>query len=174
MEKEYVCNYNSKIGKLTLISDGENITGLFIKNIEYSKNSEIINMSLSSLEIFKKAKIWLDCYFSGQAPDFIPNIKLKGTEFRKLVWKIIGDIPYGEVITYGDIAKMVAKKMGKTKMSSQAVGGAVGSNPISIIVPCHRVVGAKGNLTGYGGGLDIKVKLLTLEGIGMDKFHMPK
>lgn len=174
MNKRYIYNYNSNIGMLMILSDGENITELWIKNMEYSKNTGIIEVTADDLDIFKRTRKWLDCYFNGKEPEFTLPIKVEGTEFRQAVWKILCEIPYGEVVTYGDIAKKIAIQTGKAKMSSQAVGGAVGSNPISIIIPCHRVVGINGNLTGYSGGLDIKEHLLKLEGLDMSRFHMPK
>lgn len=106
---------------------------------------------------------WLDIYFNNKIPDFTPPLLLKGTDFRMTVWKMLLDIPYGKTVSYGDIAKAVAKSRGIEKMSAQAVGNAVGHNPISIIVPCHRVVGSKGSLTGYGGGIKRKKELLRLE-----------
>ena len=126
------------------------------------------------LEIFISTKQWLDRYFAGDKPN-ISELALEpsGGEFRKIVWEILCKIPYGETITYGEIAKKVAIKMNKKSMSSQAVGGAVGHNPISIIIPCHRVVGVKGNLTGYAGGIDKKVRLLEHEGVDMSKFFVP-
>lgn len=174
MKKEYVYKYNSDIGILTLLSDGQNITGLWIKEASYSKDAKVVEVTHNELAVFEKVKEWLDCYFSGKEPEGIIPIKSEGTDFRKSVWKLLCEIPYGEVITYGDIAKKIALQTGKKKMSSQAVGGAVGSNPISILIPCHRVIGANGNLTGYGGGLDVKVRLLKIEGMDMRKFHMPK
>ncbi|WP_066639004.1 methylated-DNA--[protein]-cysteine S-methyltransferase [Desulfolucanica intricata] len=173
MKTEYIYKYNSHIGMLTVLSDGENITGLWIKNIRNSENSEIIEVDAGDLPVFEKTREWLDCYFDGKEPDFMPPVKTKGTEFRQSVWRILREIPYGKVITYGDIAGRIALQTGKTKMSARAVGGAVGNNPVSILIPCHRVVGAKGNLTGYGGGLDIKVRLMQLEGMDMSRFHMP-
>ncbi|MCF8012375.1 MAG: methylated-DNA--[protein]-cysteine S-methyltransferase [Clostridiales bacterium] len=164
MRTEYIYKYNSRIGMLTVLSDGENITGLWIKNMKYSENAEIFEVDADDLPVFQKTREWLDCYFDGKKPDFMPPVKTEGTEFRQSVWKILCEIPYGEVITYGDIARKIALQTGKTKMSAQAVGGAVGNNPVSILIPCHRVVGAKGNLIGYGGGLDIKACLLQLEG----------
>ena len=127
------------------------------------------------LEIFIKVKQWLDRYFNGERPDIneLP-MNLIGSEFRKSVWEILKQIPYGEVTTYGNIAKEMAKKLKKEKMSAQAIGGAVGHNPISIIIPCHRVVGADGSLTGYAGGLDKKIKLLMHENVDMSKLYIPK
>jgi methylated-DNA-[protein]-cysteine S-methyltransferase len=126
------------------------------------------------MPIFDAAKKWLDRYFAGEKPA-ISELPLApiGGEFRQGVWNILCEIPYGEVITYGDIAKKMAVKMNKESMSSQAVGGAVGHNPIGVIIPCHRVVGSNGSLTGYAGGIQTKVKLLELEGVGLSRFFVP-
>ena len=117
---------------------------------------------------------WLDIYFSGNTPDFIPSLHITGSPFQKEVWELLLRIPYGKVTTYGDLAKQIAQQRGISRMSAQAVGGAVGSNPVSIIVPCHRVIGSNGNLTGFASGLDNKTALLTIEGHDMSKFSMPK
>ena len=173
----YLTNYNSPIGKLTIASDGDNIIGLWIEGQKYFldtiKNDNI--KKEDNLEIFKNAKEWLDRYFKGKKPD-INEIRLCpiGNEFRKNVWKILCQIPYGETITYGDIAKRIAKKMNRKSMSAQAVGNAVGHNPISIIIPCHRVVGKNGSLTGYAGGIDKKIKLLKIENVNTNNFFIPK
>lgn len=125
-------------------------------------------------KILGDTKKWLDLYFSGEEPNFTPKLKLEGTEFRRDVWKILLEIPYGETLTYKDIAEKLMASGKYERMSAQAVGGAVGHNPLSIIIPCHRVVGTSGSLTGYAGGLGRKVKLLELEGIDVNKFFMPK
>ena len=156
----YISKYDSPIGEITLISDGENLTGLYIKGQTENINEAIYN---DDLEIFYKTKEWLNKYFSGIQPRIKIPIKLEGTEFRRQVWDILLEIPYGKTITYGDIAKKIALKRNIKRMSAQAVGGAVGHNPISIIVPCHRVIGSKGSLTGYAGGIDLKIKLLEIE-----------
>ena len=162
-----------------------------IKNFDDGKNFEIKDKNLSgeSLghdknkvsgekicedKILGDTKKWLDLYFSGEEPNFTPKLKLEGTEFRRDVWKILLEIPYGETLSYKDIANKLMTSGKYERMSSQAVGGAVGHNPISIIIPCHRVVGGNGSLTGYAGGLARKVKLLELEGIDVNKFFMPK
>ena len=125
--------------------------------------------------IFKETCKWLDIYFSGKNPDFIPKYKLKNsTPFRGEVTEVMKSIPYGSTISYHDIAKIIASNRGLKRMSSQAVGGAVGWNPICIIIPCHRVVGTNGSLTGYGGGIKNKIALLTLEQNDMNKFFVPK
>lgn len=154
----YYTNYNSILGRLTIVSDGENLTGLYFEGQfdvkDCVKNDELI--------IFEAVRHWLDSYFKGErvTADSIP-IKFRGTDFRLKVWKELLKIPYGEVTTYG----AVAKRIGSDKMSARAIGGAVGHNPISIIVPCHRVIGAGGKLTGYSGGMEKKIKLLQIEGI---------
>ena len=132
------------------------------------------NCKEKELPIFKDTIKWLDFYFSGKEPNFTPKYKINNlTPFRKIVIDILNKIPYGNTITYNDIAKEIAKIRGIEKMSSQAVGGAVGWNPICIIIPCHRVVGSNNSLTGYGGGIKNKVALLTIEGNNMNKFTVP-
>lgn len=167
----YATKYSAPTGEITLASDGDNLIGLWNGNHKYVyKNME----NRDGLPIFKETKTWLDRYYAGENPSFkeLPLAPLGG-EFRQAVWQILCKIPYGKIVTYGDIAKIMAKKMNKAKMSAQAVGGAVGHNPISIIIPCHRVVGSNGSLTGYGGGIKIKVKLLEHEGVDMSRFFIP-
>lgn len=172
----YKTDYASPIGNIMLASDGKNIIGAWIDGQKYfaqSIKSELIETD--DLEIFELTKNWLDRYFAGEQPD-ISELPLapQGNDFRQEVWEILKSIPYGEVITYGDIAKQIARRHGKQKMSAQAVGGAVGHNPISVIIPCHRVVGAGGNLTGYAGGINLKIKLLQHEGVDTSEFFVPK
>lgn len=126
------------------------------------------------MPVFEEAACWLDIYFSGKAPGFTPPLLTKTTPFREAVWEILLTIPYGKTMTYGEIAGRIANEKGISRMSAQAVGGAVGHNPISLIIPCHRVVGTKGSLTGYAGGIDKKVQLLTLEKADMSSFFVPK
>lgn len=169
----YKTYYSSPIGELLLTSDGDNLTGLWIENqkyYSYKVSGQIIDKD--DLKIFRQVKDWLDKYFNGKKVN-INNLKLNpsGTKFQKEVWKVLCDIPYGEVITYKEISKKVAHNLNKTNMSFQAVGGAVGHNPISIIIPCHRVIGSDGNLTGYAGGIDKKIKLLQIEGHNINKFY---
>lgn len=171
----YSTNYSSPLGLLKLASDGDSLVGLWIEGQKYFGDTVDKDMTeIDDLPIFAAAKKWLDKYFSGQKPA-IPDLPLApiGGEFRQAVWNILCEIPYGEYITYGDIAKTVAAQMGKANMSSQAVGGAVGHNPISIIIPCHRVVGANGSLTGYAGGISKKIKLLEHEGVDMSNLFIP-
>jgi methylated-DNA-[protein]-cysteine S-methyltransferase len=170
----YTFEYNSPVGLLTIASDGESITGLWIKRQKYFADTLEAENSSMNLPVFERVQEWLNTYFSGKNPAFMPPLAPKGSPFRQAVWKILREIPYGEVITYGDIAKMIAKQSGKEKMSAQAAGGAVGHNPISIIIPCHRVVGADGSLTGYAGGIKTKITLLTLEQADMSKLYVPR
>ncbi|CUX28586.1 methylated-DNA--[protein]-cysteine S-methyltransferase [Clostridium sp. C105KSO13] len=177
--KGFIYYYPSDIGRITLASDGKNITGLWIQGQKYygstmEKSSTEENIGEEMRPVFKQAKLWLDTYFSGKEPEFPLPLAPKGSPFRHKVWKILCDIPYGQVVTYGDIAKALAKELGKKNMSAQAVGGAVGHNPISIMIPCHRVVGADGSLTGYAGGVHTKVKLLELERADMEGLYIPK
>lgn len=168
----YMCKYNSEIGNIIIVSDGENLTGLWFEGQKHFLN--LFEEQKEELEIFTKTKKWLDIYFSGKRPEFSIPVLFSGTEFRVKVWNILKEIPYGEVITYGDIAKRLAEEKGIKKMSAQAVGAAVGHNPISIIVPCHRVIGNNNNLTGYAGGLDKKKRLLEIEGIDISKMTVPE
>ncbi|MDR3242912.1 MAG: methylated-DNA--[protein]-cysteine S-methyltransferase [Clostridiales Family XIII bacterium] len=170
----FTYEYDSRIGKITMASDGVSLTGLWFDGQKYFAGATEPHNEAKSPPVFENVRTWLDCYFSGEKPDFTPPISMNGSPFRMSVWKILREIPYGEMITYGDIAKEIAAQNGKEKMSARAVGGAVGHNPISIIVPCHRVIGKNGNLTGYGGGIDMKIQLLSLEGVDMTRLHAPK
>lgn len=171
----YSTIYPSPVGEITLACDGENLIGLWIEGQKYHGDTIPEKMTArDDVPVFDAAKKWLNRYFTGKKPA-ISELQLApiGGEFRQGVWGILCEIPYGQVITYGDIAKRMAAKMGKGSMSSQAVGGAVGHNPISIIIPCHRVVGANGSLTGYAGGISKKIKLLELEGVNMSRLFVP-
>ena len=169
----YTTIYDSPFGKIYMNSDGEYLTGLWFAG---SKDNlkHIIGADKDDLPVFEDTHLWLDIYFAGDIPDFIPDIKLEEiTPFRQEVIDIMMKIPYGKTITYGDIAKEIASRRGIEKMSARAVGAAVGSNPICIIIPCHRVIGSGGNLTGYGGGIQNKIALLKLEGNDMNNFVLP-
>jgi methylated-DNA-[protein]-cysteine S-methyltransferase len=166
----------SPLGTIALASDGDSLVGLWLEGQKYHSDKMPETMTENDgLPIFTATKKWLDKYFARKNPD-VAGLPLSpiGGEFRQEVWRILCEIPYGEVTTYGAVAKEVAARLGKERMSSQAVGGAVGHNPISIIVPCHRVVGSSGSLTGYGGGIGLKVKLLELEGVDMSSLFVPK
>ena len=159
----YTYRYASQLGSITFASNGEALTGLWFDRQKHFPHKLISESTEAELPIFMQAIKWLDTYFSGVVPNFTPQINLQTTPFRKAVYEILLTIPYGQVMTYGEIANIIAKQKGIERMSAQAVGGAVGHNPISIISPCHRVVGSDGSLTGYAGGLDRKIQLLTLE-----------
>ena len=161
----WLSRYDSPLGVITLESDGQALTSLsFDDERSLSDGPRVANRELP---VFEQTAEWLDCYFSGNEPDFTPPLKMIGTPFRKTVWEILLTIPYGRTMTYGEIAVLIAKRQGLPRMSAQAVGGAVGHNPVPLIVPCHRVIGAKNALVGYGGGLDRKIRLLALEGIDL-------
>lgn len=166
---DYIFHYTSPLGEITLASDGEALAGLWFDGQKYFAKTLYKENTESELPIFEQTINWLDIYFSGKAPDFTPPLNLQTTEFCKSVCKIMLTIPYGQTMTYGEIAGIIAKQKNLTRMSAQAVGGAVGRNPISIIIPCHRVIGANGSLTGYAGGLDKKIKLLKLENANLFK-----
>ena len=172
----YKTYYESPIGSITLASDGENIIGLWMEGQKYYGDTVTEEMiEKNELVIFAKTKKWLDRYFMGEKPN-ISEISLvpRGGEFRTIIWDILCQIPYGQVTTYGEIGKKAAKIMNKKNMSAQAVGGAVGHNPISIIIPCHRVISGNGSLTGFSGGLNKKIALLKHEGVDMSKLFRPK
>ena len=158
----YTAHYTSPLGGITLTSDGTALTGLYFDGER--DFPDLSPASKKDLPVFGEVMHWLDLYFAGTAPDFMPPLAPVGTTFQQAVWEILKTIPYGETTTYGAIAKQLEKNTGR-RMSAQAVGGAVGHNPISILIPCPRVIGANGSLTGYAGGLDKKEYLLELEGI---------
>lgn len=171
---QYTSQYHSPLGEILIAADDIGLTGLWFEGQKYyalhlgKENQE------QETQILKDTKRWLDIYFSGQEPNFKLPLHFTGTDFQNEVWEILCSIPYGKTMTYGEIANILAKRKGLERMSAQAVGGAVGHNEISIIVPCHRVVGSQGSLTGYAGGIDKKVSLLQLEKVNMDRFYVPK
>ena len=170
---EYTAHYDSPLGGIILTTDGAALTGLWFDGQTHFTDTLGPVREGKPLKVFDEAKRWLDVYFSGKDPGFTPPLNMKSTPFRRAVWEILLTIPFGRTMTYGEIARILAARNGRRRMSAQAVGGAVGHNPVSLIVPCHRVVGANGNLTGYGGGLDRKVRLLAVEGVDMNAFFLP-
>ena len=171
---QYISFYSSPLGRILLAADEIGLAGLWFEGQKYYALGLEKNPREQELPIFDRAKRWLNIYFSGKEPDFTVPLHFTGTAFQNEVWEILCTIPYGQTMTYGEIAKQIAVRKGLPHMSAQAVGGAVGHNEISIIVPCHRVVGADGSLTGYAGGIDKKIKLLQLEKADMTSFFVPK
>lgn len=165
---DYICKYLSPLGKVTLSSDGRALTGLWFDGQKYYGSTLSEEHEEGELPVFEETRRWLDCYFNGKIPDFTPPLSPRGTPFRQMVWEILKEIPYGHTTTYGWIAKRIALQKGVSSMSPQAVGGAVSHNPISIIIPCHRVLGSDGSLTGYAGGVKKKFELLVIERIMED------
>ncbi len=167
-------HYDSPMGGILLSADDIGLTGLWFDDQKYFADNLPSDHTEKETQAIVDAKRWLDIYFDGKEPDFTPTLHAIGSEFRRNVWDILLQIPYGQTTTYGEIAHRLAKERGLQKMSAQAVGGAVGHNSIAIIIPCHRVVGTNGSLTGYAGGIDKKVKLLELERTDMSNFFVPK
>ena len=169
---QYISHCESPLGKLLLSADDLGLTGIWFEGQKYFPPSLKEPFEEKEVPVIKETKRWLTIYFSGKDPDFMVPLHFLGTDFQKMVWEILCSIPYGKTRTYGEIARQIAFQKGIPHMSAQAVGGAVGHNKISILVPCHRVVGTNGSLTGYAGGMDKKVKLLTLEGVDMSRFFL--
>ena len=170
----FIHRYDSPLGGITEASDGKSLIGLWFDGQKYFADTLDSDSEEKRLPVFEQTDRWLDIYFSGGKPDFTPPLSMEATAFRKAVWKIMLKIPYGHTMTYGEIADKIAKQKNIARMSAHAVGGAVAHNPVSLIIPCHRVVGTNGSLTGYAGGIDKKVKLLTLEQADMSSFFIPK
>lgn len=170
----WVYHYYSPLGRMTLSSNGTEITGIWFDGQKYFGDILPEEYEEKFLPVFGQAVRWLDIYFSGRAPEFTPPLCMEVSPFRRAVWEIMLTIPFGKTMTYGEIADRIARQRGLHKMSAQAVGGAVGHNSISLMIPCHRVVGTNGSLTGYAGGIDRKVQLLKLEKADMTAFFIPK
>ena len=170
----YIQHYSSPLGGILLAADEIGLTGSWFDGEKYFADNLPAEHAERQTPILAEAARWLDIYFTGKEPGFTPPLHPIGSAFRQAVWEILLQIPYGQTTTYGEIARQLAEKQGREKMSSQAVGGAVGHNEISVIIPCHRVVGTSGSLTGYAGGIGKKVKLLELERADMCGFFIPK
>jgi methylated-DNA-[protein]-cysteine S-methyltransferase len=170
----YTHTFASPLGGIFLASDGDALTGLWFDGQKYFGRGLSGTCEARDLPIFSEAEKWLRLYFQGENPGFVPELRPRGTPFQTLVWKILQTIPYGETRTYGEIAAQVAYLCGKPHMSAQAVGNAVGHNPLSLLIPCHRVVGANGSLTGYAGGVEKKRRLLQLERVDVSRFCLPR
>lgn len=171
---QYITTYQSPVGEILLAADDVGLTGLWFEGEKYYALSLDKEHEEKEVPVFEEVRHWLDIYFTGKEPDFMPPIHMIGTPFQMEVWEILRQIPYGETTTYGEIAKKIAAKKGIQRMSAQAVGSAVGRNEISIIVPCHRVVGTNGSLTGYAGGIDKKTAFLKLEGAFKEEYFVPR
>ena len=170
---QYTHSYESPLGRMLLASDGAALTGLWFVGQKCYAAALDKQHEEKTLPVFEQTKSWLDIYFSGKKPDFTPPLEPVGSEFRREVWELLLSIPYGRTVTYAELAAAIAERRSLSHMSAQAVGGAVGHNPISIIIPCHRVVGSGGSLTGYAGGIDRKIRLLSLEGADMSRLYVP-
>jgi len=170
----YIYHYRSPLGGITLASNGDKLLGLWFDGQKYFAARMRGESEEKTLPVFEQTEKWLDIYFSGKLPNFTPPLDMSGlSPFRKRVWEIMLTIPFGNTRSYGSMARQLAEETGK-KISAQAVGGAVGHNAISLIIPCHRVVGENGSLTGYAGGIDRKVALLKLEKADMGNLYIPK
>ncbi len=169
----YTDSYNSPLGRMLLACDDEALIGLWFQEQQYRRSPLPKQGVERQHPLLADTRRWLDIYFSGREPDFLPPLRYGDTPFRKLICDILLTIPYGQTVSYGDIAARAAREMGREKMSAQAVGGAVGHNPIPILIPCHRVVGKDGSLTGYSCGMERKVQLLQLEKVDMSRFFVP-
>ena len=161
----YIMHYRSPLGEILLAADESGLTGLWFEEQKYFAQNLPLEVTKQKTPVLEKARQWLDIYFNGKEPDFTPPLNPVGSDFRLAVWDALLHIPYGKTTTYGSIAKKLSDERGFSKMSAQAVGNAVGHNSISLIIPCHRVVGSNGKLVGYAGGVDLKEKLLEMEGI---------
>ena len=170
----FLQHYDSPLGGILLAADETGLTGLWFDGQKCFARGLPAECVEQNTPVLSEAKRWLDIYFAGQEPDFMPPLHPIGSAFRRDVWDILLQIPYGQTTTYGEIARQLAAKQGLPRMSAQAVGGAVGHNEISVIIPCHRVVGTNGSLTGYAGGIDKKVRLLELEKADMSSLFVPK
>ncbi len=162
------------LGEITLASNGQALTGLWFSGQKYYGSTLNGPCEERALPVFDQTREWLELYFAGVRPDFPVPLSLNGSPFRLEVWEILRQIPYGETVTYGAIARQIAAKQGRSPFSAQAVGGAVGHNPISILIPCHRVIGSHASLTGYAGGIPKKIELLKLEGVDVSQLTVPK
>ncbi len=170
----FLQHYDSPLGGILLAADETGLTGLWFDGQKYFARGLPAEHQVKDTPVLSEAARWLDVYFTGREPDFLPPLHPVGSAFQKSVWDLLLQIPYGKTVTYGALARQLAEAQGLPRMSAQAVGGAVGHNRISIIIPCHRVVGANGSLTGYAGGVDKKIRLLELECADRSRFFVPK
>lgn len=169
----YTQHYDSPLGGILLAADETGLTGLWFDGEKYYADNLAAEHEARDTQALGAAKRWLDVYFAGKEPDFLPPLHPIGSAFRQEVWQLLLEIPYGQTTTYGALTRRLAERRGLRHMSAQAVGGAVGHNEISILIPCHRVVGTSGSLTGYAGGIDKKLSLLRLEQADLSGFFVP-
>ena len=170
----YLNHYESPLGAMTMASDGDRLTGLWFDGQKYDRSTINDEAALEpDLPVFTQTTQWLDSYFGGTDPGFTPPIRVEGSDFKRMVTSIMLSIPFGATSTYARIAAEVARRTGRKQMSAQAVGGAVGRNPIVLIVPCHRVLASNGGLRGYAGGVDRKERLLQMEGVNVSGLSTP-
>lgn len=169
----YTQHYESPLGGILLAADEIGLTGLWFDGEKYYADNLAAEHEARDTQALGAAKRWLGVYFAGKEPDFLPPLHPIGSAFRQEVWQLLLEIPYGQTTTYGALARRLAERRGLRHMSAQAVGGAVGHNEISILIPCHRVVGTSGSLTGYAGGIDKKLSLLRLEQVNLSGFFVP-
>lgn len=160
---DYTAHLSSPLGELLLASDGEALTGLWFVGQRYDARGLSDKHVEQPVPVFAETAAWLSDYFAGRVPEGGPLLRPRGSVFQQEVWALLREIPYGQTVTYGDLAKKLAQRRGVARFSARAVGGAVACNPVSLLIPCHRVVGAGGALTGYAGGLARKEALLALE-----------
>lgn len=170
----FIQHYDSPLGGILLAANETGLTGLWFDGQKFFARDLPAERVEQNTPALSEVKRWLDIYFAGKEPDFMPPLHPIGSAFRRSVWDILLRIPYGQTTTYGEIARQLAEKQGRPRIAAQAVGGAVGHNKISIIIPCHRVVGTNGSLTGYAGGIDKKVKLLEWEHTDMTGSFVPR
>lgn len=170
---DYLIAIDSPLGPITVASDGDAIVGLWLEGQKYFEATLEAAEERPDLPVFAEVRTWLERYFAGEDPGALPPVNPRGTAFQQRVWALLAEIPYGQLTTYGQIAHRIEEQTG-ARASARAVGGAVGHNPISIILPCHRVVGSSGSLTGYAGGLEKKIALLGIEGVDMEALSVPK
>lgn len=170
---DFIWHYDSPLGGITLASEGTALAGLWFDGQKYFADTLARQHEERMLPVFGETIEWLDIYFGGGEPDFTPPLSMRCSVFRRDVWEVMLAIPYGKTMTYGEIAAAIARRRGLARMSAQAVGGAVGHNAISLVIPCHRVVGANGSLTGYAGGMEKKLKLLQMEHADLSGFFIP-
>lgn len=174
MREEFYWEYVSPLGGMVLVSDGEGLVEARFLHDRFYKPQRIEHCRQQLVPVLALAVAWLDAYFAGQQPEICPALHTSGTVFQEEVWALLKELPYGALTTYKELAERLAQKRGLAKMSAQAVGGAVGHNPLALFIPCHRVVGTSGSLTGYAAGLEKKVALLRLEGVNMQDLFVPK